>query len=538
MCAAVVEDTQGDFLVTLHYENNHMEFMPRSLHCGSRWTGGAKTSDDDDDDDDNGGGVLVEWGCYRGSAREWQLPSTLEVPAGSDVIKRGFMEVVTSTMEPCTATDDATQRQHSSFSLRIPGSTAPLTLAFAVGGVEGAVPIGMTRGRPYPLGASLVYDGEATGELNFAVASHHAERMALCFVHSAGGEVVLEIELDAGVHKTGDVWHVSVARLLEDVVSNDFSGALLNELSWGWRARGTISENGPWLRETEIILDTYARELTQSTGLASFRPLLQEYAGVGNGASGSVEIEDTKRPRRRRRRRQQHSRHNGTEQEEDERTSSVVMEKESSAGSIILDVRGQMDNSSSLSLHHALLQLVPELKAECASLAVPATAILVPPLYSVRDGTHALFCPTNDIVVGKGGVESGDAVKTCMRDFIASIHDADIDIIMDFPLTAACALCRVHTESECVAVIVSAVKEWVHRWEIDGFCFNDTDAASSTLLARLMSELAFESSLSHAKMFQSSSSSSPPTAVRLLDSPPSVAACLLHHHLAMAPASM
>ncbi|CAL4893397.1 unnamed protein product [Urochloa decumbens] len=98
------------------------------------------------------------------------------------------------------------------------GARAPFHVSFLLADAAGAevrthrgtsfrVPVGVGRGRPAPLGMSLSDDGSA----NFAVYSKSAKGVALCLFDSRGGEEpALELELDPYVHRTGDVWHVSL----------------------------------------------------------------------------------------------------------------------------------------------------------------------------------------------------------------------------------------------------------------------------------------------------------------------------------------
>ncbi|XP_062231310.1 isoamylase 2, chloroplastic-like [Phragmites australis] len=93
---------------------------------------------------------------------------------------------------------------------------APFHVSFLLADAAGAeirthrgtsfrVPVGIGRGRSAPLGLSLSEDGAA----NFAVYSKSAKGVVLC-LHGGGNEPALEIELDPYVHRTGDVWHVSL----------------------------------------------------------------------------------------------------------------------------------------------------------------------------------------------------------------------------------------------------------------------------------------------------------------------------------------
>ncbi|PAN19701.1 hypothetical protein PAHAL_3G291600 [Panicum hallii] len=100
------------------------------------------------------------------------------------------------------------------------GARAPFHVSFLLADAAGAevrthrgtsfrVPVGVGRGRPAPLGLSLSEDGAA----NFAVYSKSAKGVVLCLFHgrgAGGDEPALEVELDPYVHRTGDVWHVSL----------------------------------------------------------------------------------------------------------------------------------------------------------------------------------------------------------------------------------------------------------------------------------------------------------------------------------------
>jgi glycogen debranching enzyme GlgX len=83
------------------------------------------------------------------------------------------------------------------------------------------VPVGVGRGCPSPLGLSRSKDGAA----NFAVYSKSAKGMVLCLFGGGGDEPALEIELDPYIHRTGDVWHVSIESV-EEYVSYGFRSGL------------------------------------------------------------------------------------------------------------------------------------------------------------------------------------------------------------------------------------------------------------------------------------------------------------------------
>lgn len=112
------------------------------------------------------------------------------------------------------------------------GARAPLHVSFTLADATGAeirthrgtsfrVPVGVGRGCPSPLGLSRSKDGAA----NFAVYSKSAKGMVLCLFGGGGDEPALEIELDPYIHRTGDVWHVSIESV-EGYVSYGFRSGL------------------------------------------------------------------------------------------------------------------------------------------------------------------------------------------------------------------------------------------------------------------------------------------------------------------------
>ena len=66
----------------------------------------------------------------------------------------------------------------------------------------------LRRGHPLPLGASVRRDG-----LNFAVFSAHATWVRLVLFLPGQTEPAVEIPLDPGDNRTGNIWHVLVAGL-------------------------------------------------------------------------------------------------------------------------------------------------------------------------------------------------------------------------------------------------------------------------------------------------------------------------------------
>ena len=161
--------------------------------------------------------------------------------------------------------------------LSLPARLAPVTLGFAVEGAGGArpmplaEPVGMGVGDPTRLGATLAAPpaGAApnTQSVNFAVLSRHATVLSLVLVRRAEGGGVgagtspdspaptngcLEVALDPGLQRTGDVWHVRVDGLTD-----------LASLAWCWRAYGdTAAPHGARFVDGQVMLDPYAAAVT------------------------------------------------------------------------------------------------------------------------------------------------------------------------------------------------------------------------------------------------------------------------------------
>ncbi|CAI5482801.1 unnamed protein product, partial [Closterium sp. Yama58-4] len=109
------------------------------------------------------------------------------------------------------------------------------------------VPIGMGRGSASPLGATA----NADGSVNFALYSRYAEGVVLCLYLPDDAEPTLEIDLEPSIHRTGDVWHVSIDAA--DVSS--FT-------RYGYRVQGDPDwEGGNRFHSRLVLMDPYAKEM-------------------------------------------------------------------------------------------------------------------------------------------------------------------------------------------------------------------------------------------------------------------------------------
>ena len=102
--------------------------------------------------------------------------------------------------------------------------------------------LSVERGIAVPLGASLVRGG-----VNFAVYSRRATAVTLVLFAPAGAEPLLEVPLDPRIHRTGDVWHVSV-------------GGLNSGFEYGFRVDGPAAPRNHFDPRL-VLIDPYARAL-------------------------------------------------------------------------------------------------------------------------------------------------------------------------------------------------------------------------------------------------------------------------------------
>ena len=182
----------------------------------------------------------LHWGMHREWLDEWMcLP---DLPRGSE-----FSD--DDPRRPATRTPLIRDGEGSSIALRngfplrfsrtkfvVPAYFAPVEIDFVLGETSPiigetiaydwprgalewprasfAIPIGMEKGRPEPLGASRAApNSKAPGYVNFALHSAVAEKVTLFIQWSwgNGGEPdTIEIALNPTVHRTGDVWHVAL----------------------------------------------------------------------------------------------------------------------------------------------------------------------------------------------------------------------------------------------------------------------------------------------------------------------------------------
>lgn len=102
------------------------------------------------------------------------------------------------------------------------------------------------RGHPFPLGAAVIRDG-----VNFSLLSRNAKSVILVLFESANPDSgYLEIVLDPGFNKTGDIWHVWI------------QGVNKGQL-YGYRVDGPYEPlQGLRFNKNKLLLDPYAKAVT------------------------------------------------------------------------------------------------------------------------------------------------------------------------------------------------------------------------------------------------------------------------------------
>ncbi|MCK5686707.1 glycogen debranching protein GlgX [bacterium] len=103
------------------------------------------------------------------------------------------------------------------------------------------------RGRPLPLGADKIIDG-----LNFSIYSGKVDKMSLLIFKSDHEEPFVELELDEIRNRTGDIWHIYIEGLPENI-------------KYGYRVHGEYNPSkGLYYKPDQILFDPYSLALSGS----------------------------------------------------------------------------------------------------------------------------------------------------------------------------------------------------------------------------------------------------------------------------------
>jgi isoamylase len=101
-----------------------------------------------------------------------------------------------------------------------------------------------SRGFPLPFGTSRHANG-----INFSLFSKHATHVSLCLFEKQQLEPLFELPLDPKINKTGDVWHVFIYEIPEN-------------LTYGYRLDGPYEPlEGLYYDKRNIVLDPYAKRV-------------------------------------------------------------------------------------------------------------------------------------------------------------------------------------------------------------------------------------------------------------------------------------
>ncbi|CAN6449874.1 unnamed protein product [Victoria cruziana] len=197
--------------------------------------------------------LFLNWGMFRSDSSSWVVPERQSLPPGAICVK------LESGQDSVQMPFERKNSYLFALSLSFKLETAPFYLSFVLQSQPNAsskgswirnhlrknfcVPVGIGRGFPEPLGATLCDDDG----MNFAIFSRNAETVVLCLYGEKGSTPSLEIELDPYVNRTGDIWHVSIENV------DRYS-------CYGYQCKGTtLWDDGSRFRKPHVLLDPYAK---------------------------------------------------------------------------------------------------------------------------------------------------------------------------------------------------------------------------------------------------------------------------------------
>lgn len=119
----------------------------------------------------------------------------------------------------------------------------------------------LLKGKPFPLGLTIDSQGA-----NFALFARHASQVKLCLFQLGGTTPWAVIPLDALVHKTGDIWHVRIENIPDNIL-------------YGYEINGPQNAIAGFDYHVNVLLlDPYAKAVSTPNvwGLHSHLPLKQQ----------------------------------------------------------------------------------------------------------------------------------------------------------------------------------------------------------------------------------------------------------------------
>lgn len=198
--------------------------------------------------------VQIHWGIYRRSPEEWIGVENV-APEGST-----FEGGQGATRTPMQREEDGTWN----VSTRVPAELAPMAISFVIirdgkfvaanGGHNFCAPVGMRRGSPTPLGASMASPGPAedkTYAVNFSLYSESATGVKVCLARQGKDGKMLEVAFDPLLNKTGRIWHMTLEGLKKP-----------HTLNYGFRVVGDLTwKHGGRFDPAAVLLDPYSKLL-------------------------------------------------------------------------------------------------------------------------------------------------------------------------------------------------------------------------------------------------------------------------------------
>lgn len=330
------------------------------------------------------------------------------------------------------------------------------------------VPVGFTPGKPAPLGITFCDDGT----VNFSLFSRNAERVILCLFEDHSEKPSLEIELDPYVHKTGDIWHVS----LENVS---------NYVSYGFRCNGN----------SDMYLDPYAKAVRSfSQGNSDF--FLGELRKTSSfDWSGDIHLCIP--------------------------TEKLVIYR-LNVGSFTRDKSSSLPDSTA-GTFVGIIEKIQYLKK------LGVNAILLEPIFFFNEEQgpyfpHSFFAPMNKY----GPRGDSESARNSMKEMVKCLHVNGIEVLLEVIFSHTAEGAGIHgidrlsyyvdddkrlgarsllnCDKQIVQkMIIDSLHHWVIDFHIDGFCFvNGLHFRCNLSRSSLIESIAFDPILSNTRLIADS----------------------------------
>lgn len=395
------------------------------------------------------------WGVYRSSPQAWQHPEGMAPPESHVDPSTGAM------LSPMTRTSDREKLWTAKFS--IPVSLIPLTFVFHLrivyqetGGQSKpdfvtifplvgrsitspmAVQLGLEAGRASPLGPSIISSSSVDTPMavqNFAVFCRGASSVSLVLVSGTntkggrgGGLKAMEIALDAGINRTGDVWHVGLPlHMLPDTSQ----GEGINVFGYGWRLDGDVSwGEGFRISPSTVLVDPFARSILYVESNAEDVDEFKKRFGLRVPNVSKIPLVGLSVPQK----------------EEMERVLVLAscqggMTLNSEINNVARSLQLPLESLCVLDLRKKELESIisssDALNAKLAGFkALGINAVILPPCYATDGaGRVVSFMAVNPLLVASSGCGTSQVAEVEFQRMVGAFHENGIEIYMTVDTT-------------------------------------------------------------------------------------------------------